>query len=100
MKSSGAQAPSSSVPPIPGVSRVLMVQDELLVQLTWAQHTERKGRKRACPNPLRETFYKFHTKAPLISTCREGWKVITGQQGAQVKIKIALLKRKKNMNTE
>lgn len=51
-----------------------------------------KGSKGVCFHPSRGTFYTFHTKATLVSSCQKAWEMITGQQAAQVKIKVLSLK--------
>lgn len=49
--------------------------------------------------PLKEDILQIpHRSLSYIG--QEGWKMIIGQQGAQMKIKFALLKRKKNTDTE
>lgn len=51
------------------------------------------------PHLLKDTVYKPYTKAPLAPKLEEGWEMITGKQGAWVKIKASSLKREKNMDT-
>lgn len=53
----------------------------------------RKGSKGMCFHPSTGTFYMFHTKTPLVSSCQRAWEMVTGQQAAHVKIKVLSLKK-------